>query len=95
MRFARWQRSCYPQSMGATTVKLEAELLREIQSVKPRDKTLAAYVREAVARDVMRRKLRLAAEQYRSFLSEHPDEAEDLDVWERAPLSKPPRSRRS
>jgi hypothetical protein len=80
--------------MSATTVKLEAGLLREIRSVKPKDKTLTAYVREAVERDVMRRKLRQAAEQYQSFLRDHPAEEEDMDAWERAPLATPPRGRR-
>jgi hypothetical protein len=80
--------------MSATTVKLEAELLREIRSVKPKDKTLTAYVREAVERDVARRKLRQAAEQYQAFLRDHPGEGEDLAAWERAPLAVPPRGRR-
>jgi hypothetical protein len=80
--------------MSATTVKLEAELLREIRSVKPKDKTLTAYVREAVERDVARRKLRQAAEQYQAFLRDHPDEQDDVAAWERAPLATSPRRRR-
>ena len=80
--------------MSATTVKLEAGLLREIRAVKPKDQTLSAYVRQAVERDVMRRKLRLAAERYGAFLREHPGEAEDIAVWESAPLAVAPRGRR-
>ena len=80
--------------MSATTVKLEAALLRDIQSVKPRNQSLAAYVRDAIARDVMRRRLRASAEEYQAFLREHPDEADDIDAWERAPLAKPPVRRR-
>lgn len=81
--------------MSATTVKLEAELLREIRSVKPKDQTLAAYVREAVERDVVRRKLRAAAEQYRAFLLDHPDEGEEMSAWEHATLGAAPRKRRA
>lgn len=75
-------------------MKLEAELLREIRSVKPKDKTLAAYVPEAVEHDVMRRKLQQAAEQYSAFLRDHPGEDEDMAAWEGAPLASAPRRRR-
>jgi hypothetical protein len=77
--------------MSATTVKLEAALLREIRAVKPRQQTLAGYVREAVERDVLRRKLRAAAERYQAFLREHPHEAAAMDEWETAPLASPPK----
>ena len=80
--------------MSATTVKLETGLLRDIQSVKPRGQTLAAYVREAVERDVMRRRLRASAEAYQAFLREHPGEVDEIDAWERAPLATPPVRRR-
>jgi hypothetical protein len=81
--------------MGATTVKLEDALLREIRAVKPQGQTLAAYVREAVERDILHRKLRSSAEQYQVFLSKHPEEKAELDSWERAPLTaKPVKARR-
>lgn len=80
--------------MSATTVKLEAALLRDIQSVKPRNQSLAAYVRDAIERDVMRRRLRASAEEYQAFLREHPDEADEMGAWERSPLAKPPVRRR-
>jgi hypothetical protein len=80
--------------MSATTVRLDEATLREIRSVKPRDQTLAAYVREAVDRDILRRKLRAAATEYQAFLGEHPEEGEDLAAWERAPLAAPPTRRR-
>ncbi|MBM4362624.1 MAG: hypothetical protein FJ104_08075 [Deltaproteobacteria bacterium] len=80
--------------MSATTVKLEAALLKEIRSVKPASQSLSAYVREAVERDVMRRKMRDAAERYRALLEEHSEEAADLATWEAAPLATPPREAR-
>jgi len=82
-------------SMAATTVKLEAELLREIRAAKPARQTLAAFVREAIEHELLRRKLRAAAEQYRAFLDEHTDEREELDAWESAPLASPPRRSRT
>jgi hypothetical protein len=86
--------SRYYYTMGATTVKLEAEILRKIDAVKPRDQSLAAYVREAVERDILRRQLRTAAERYQVFLSENVEEQHELDDWERASLATSPRRTR-
>lgn len=84
----------YCFSMAATTVKLEQPLLGEIQSVKPRDQTLAAYVREALERDLRRRKLTAAAHEYQAFLAAHPDEQKELNAWSEAPLVRPSRRRK-
>jgi predicted transcriptional regulator len=80
--------------MSASTVKLEADILRRIDAVKPRNQTLAAYVREALERDVLRRQLRTAAERYQAFLSENVEESQELEEWERAPLATAPRRAR-
>ena len=80
--------------MSATTVKLEAELLKEIRSVKGTAQSLSAFVREAVQRDLLRRRLRLAAEQYQAFLDGDEAERAETDAWERAPLGSPPRRSR-
>lgn len=80
--------------MSASTVKLEAEILRKINAVKPRDQSLAAYVREAVERDILRRQLRTAAERYQIFLSENSEEQQELEGWERARLATSPRRTR-
>jgi hypothetical protein len=79
--------------MSATTVKLEERLLREIRAVKPREQSLAAYVREAVERDLLRRKLKSAAEEYQTFLNTNADEQDELETWERASLVVAPRRR--
>jgi hypothetical protein len=84
----------YSICMSATTVKLEEELLREIRILKPQGQSLAAFVREAVERDILRRKLRSAAERYQAFLGENPEEGQDLDDWERARLTTQPRRTR-
>lgn len=84
----------YYSGMGATTVKLDAELLREISSVKPDEQTLAAYVREALQRDVRRQQMRRAAEAYVALLRDNPKEREAVEEWEAAPLASNPRSLR-
>ncbi len=69
-------------------------MLKEIRSVKPAAQTLSAYVREAIARDVTRRRMKDAAERYRALMTEHPEEAVDLAEWEAAPLATAPRRSR-
>lgn len=59
--------------------------------MKPPKQSLSAYVREAVQRDIMRRKLRDAAERYQAFLDDHPEEKIDMERWESAPLENKPR----
>ena len=84
----------YYSGMSATTVKLDAELLSEIASVKPDDQTLSAYVREALQRDVRRQQMRKAGETYMALLRDNAHEREALDEWEVAPLATNPRRRR-
>lgn len=81
--------------MGATTVKLEEALLKEIRSVKPREQTLAAYVREALERDLRRRRLLDAAREYQSFLAANPAERDAMETWADAPLATQPPRRKS
>ena len=80
--------------MGATTVKLDSDILEAISEVKPRDQTLTAYVREALRRDVQRQQMRTAAEKYRALLRNNPAECKMLEEWESAPLATAPRRRR-
>ncbi|MEO7723450.1 MAG: YlcI/YnfO family protein [Chthoniobacterales bacterium] len=80
--------------MPATTVKLDGELLRAIESVKSPKQTLSAYVREALQRDLRRRQMRDAAETYTKLLRTNAAEREAMDAWEAAPLATTPRTRR-
>ena len=80
--------------MPATTVKLEGALLKQIQALKPRQQTLASYVREALKGDLKRRRLAHAAQQYHAFLSANPAEREELSQWSNAPLATAPRRRK-
>ncbi len=80
--------------MGATTVKLDANLLREIARRKSAGQTLSSFVREAVARDLRRRQLKESAEAYCKLLQDNPAEAAAMSEWEDASLSQSPRRRR-
>jgi Arc/MetJ-type ribon-helix-helix transcriptional regulator len=77
--------------MPATTVKLDANLLREIARVKSPKQTLSAFVRESLEADIRRRKLRAAAETYQRLLVENEAERADFEEWESAPLARAPR----
>ena len=80
--------------MSATTIKLEEKMLREIRKVKPPEKSLSAYVREAIERDIRHRRMSEAAGQYRAFLDGNKEEAVSMKEWEAAPLEKPPRRKK-
>jgi hypothetical protein len=80
--------------MRATTVKVEGELLDELNRSKPVNVSLSAFVRSILEREVLRRKLGDAAEKYVKFLEKAPDERELLAEWESADLVTPPGSRR-
>jgi Arc/MetJ-type ribon-helix-helix transcriptional regulator len=84
----------YCDGMGATTVKLDSDLLKEIARRKSSGQTLSSFVREAVARDLRRRQLKESAEAYLELLATNSAEATAMQEWEEAPLSKPPRRRR-
>ncbi len=81
--------------MSANTVKLDAALLREIAQVKSDDLTLAAYVRDALWRDVRRKQMRRSAEIYQTLLRDNAAERKLMDDWEAAPLAVEPRAKQS
>ena len=84
----------YYLGMSATTVKLESDLLRRITLAKPRQQTLAAFVREALENDLRRRQLRAAAEAYQKLLREQKIERRELEEWEAADLRHPPKRKK-
>ena len=79
--------------MGATTVKLDADILAEIAKAKPAGETLSSFVRSAIKRDIRRRTMKHAAEAYVALLASSPEEREERERWESAPLSQPPTGR--
>ena len=80
--------------MRAIRVKLDGELLHAIGSIKPRNQPLAAYVREALRRDIERQQIRQAAGIYRKLMRDNPAEKKALEEWESAPLAITPGARR-
>ena len=72
--------------MSATTIKLEAELVRKVTSLKPRDESISAYVRSLIEREHQARAHRAAAVAYQKFLDANPEERAALDAWQSAPL---------
>jgi hypothetical protein len=80
--------------MKATTIKVEGELLRELERTKPPSQSLSAYVRSLLQREILRRKMADAADRYTEFLRETPDERAWLEEWVNADLAKPPRRKR-
>jgi predicted CopG family antitoxin len=79
--------------MRATTIKVEGELLKELQKFKPPAQSLSGYVRSLLQQEVQRRKMANAADRYASFLRDHDDERVWLDEWDGADLARPPKRR--
>ena len=79
--------------MKATTIKIEGNLLKEIEEVCPPSRSVTAFVRDVLHRDLRRRRMAEATTQYKDFLASHPEEGGWLTEWEQADLIRPPRSR--
>lgn len=80
--------------MKATTIKIEGELLRELEKSKPEYLSLSAYVREVLTKDLRRRQLAEAAASYEVFMAANPEEKSWLREWDGADLASPPKRRR-
>ena len=85
---------CYLPSMKATTIKVEGELLAELERAKPASQSLTTYVRSVLQQEVRRRRMNAAADRYTQFLRQHSDERAWLDAWDRADLARPPKRKR-
>jgi predicted CopG family antitoxin len=72
--------------MPATTIKLAADLVKKVTTLKPKDESISGYVRELIEREHRARAHREAATAYRQFLQENPEERAAMEVWESAPL---------
>jgi hypothetical protein len=80
--------------MKATTIKVEGELLAELERAKPSSQSLTTYVRFVLRQEVRRRQMIAAADRYTEFLRQHADERTWLDAWDRADLALPPKRKR-
>ncbi len=80
--------------MKATTVKIEGDLLAQLEQAKPENVSLSAYVREILIKDLRRQESAHAAVTYEEFLAAHPDEQSQLREWNEADLASAPKRRR-
>jgi hypothetical protein len=80
--------------MKATTIKIDGELLTEIERAKPPGQSVTTYVRTVLRKNIEQHKIREAAAAYRAFVESHPEEREWLDEWERADLTTTPTEKR-
>lgn len=76
--------------MRATTIKLEGELLENIEAAKPADRSLSAHVRWVLQKDLERRQARDAAARFKAFIDAHPEEQAWLSEWDGVDLAAPP-----
>jgi hypothetical protein len=76
--------------MKATTIKLDGELLRDLESAKPKDQSVTAYVRDVLRKELQRMVVREAAEEYQAFVSDEKAEKKWLQEWDDADLSSEP-----
>jgi hypothetical protein len=80
--------------MKATTIKVEGDMLKELERLKPPSQTLSGYVRSLLQHEIQRRKIAEAAGRYTEYLRETPEERTWLEEWVNADLSTPPKPRR-
>jgi|GEM_PF-1698199 len=76
--------------MKATTIKLDGELLRDLEHAKPRDESVTEFVRGTLRRALNQQKLRDSAVAYQALQAGQPDEVAWLKEWESAPLATAP-----
>lgn len=76
----------YLFGMPATTIKLEADLVKKVTALKPKDESISAFVRELIEKEHRARENRAAAGLYQEFLDKNPEERAAMEVWESAPL---------
>jgi len=72
--------------MPATTIKLDADLVKKVATLKPKDESISGFVRELIEKEHRARAHRESAVIYQQFLRENPDEQAAMEKWESAPL---------
>ena len=72
--------------MPATTIKLEADLVKKVAALKPKEESISAFVRALIEREHRARANAGAAARYREFLQDNPRERAVMEAWEAAPL---------
>ncbi len=79
--------------MKATTIKIEGDLLEELEKAKPPSKSISAYVRDILESDIKRHRVAEAAVEYEAFVAAHPEERKSLEEWDQADLANPPKKK--
>lgn len=80
--------------MKATTIKLDGELLADVERAKPRGMSVTSYVKETLRRRITADLLREASARYNALLERNPREKAFMEEWEAADLqSEPPPSK--
>ena len=72
--------------MPATTIKLEADLVKKVAALKPKDESISGFVRALIEKEHRARENRASAVVYCQFLEDNPGERAAMEVWESAPL---------
>lgn len=80
--------------MQAKRIKLDGALVQRLKRLKPRNQALSAFVRDVLAGEVRNRGHLAAADRYAEFLRAHPMEADAMDAWMAAPLTRSAQSTR-
>jgi predicted CopG family antitoxin len=73
--------------MSATTIKLDADLVKKVTALKPKDESISGFVRELIEKEHRAREHRASAVLYQQFLRDNPQEIAAMEVWESAPLA--------
>jgi predicted CopG family antitoxin len=72
--------------MSATTIKLEADLVKKVAALKPKDESISGFVRELIEKEHQGTGKQGICGVYHQFLEDNPDERAAMEVWESAPL---------
>ena len=81
--------------MKATTIKLDGDLLQALEKAKPAGASVTSYVKETLQKSLNARRLREAAERYRTSTEADPEEKAWLQEWDQADLVSSPKTARS
>ena len=77
------------KSTKATTIKLDGELLEELERNKPKGTSVTSYVKAAVRKSLNETCLRESAAEYIAMTEADPAEKALFDEWQSADLSSP------
>lgn len=81
--------------MKATTIKLDGELLADVERAKPRDMSVTSYVKETLRKRIDAEVLREASARYKTLLEQNPGEKAFMEEWEAADLASEPKRTRA